>query len=416
MPDARDDFHRLYKLLDKHKKLALAVSGGSDSTALMVLVAQWARENDRLGDICVLSVDHALRENSDKEALQVCGWARGLGLECHVLVWQHDGHASKVQEKARAGRYALMGRWCAENNVEAIVTAHNSDDQAETMLMRLARGSGVDGLAAMGERSELFGAVVYRPLLDVSHQRLQAVLLEVDHDWIDDPSNYSEKFERVRVRGAMEAINKAGITTDHLNLSAKRLKRASAALEEITDQFMGQDVTVFDSGHCEVDRRAFEALPDDIAIRVLTRLLEWAGGSDELIRMAKVERLYEVLADGEQHTLGGARIAMRKTRFLIGREFGRIEADVQTGVKVWDKRFVFDRAQNVQPYGLFIDDDDRQRPEHLPFFIACSLPAFSDEKQNIRKIVVPHLDFADAGGVKLHSLPKGVAKAIAFRR
>jgi len=418
VPDAEAEFDRLYKLLDQHKKLALAVSGGSDSTALMVLAAQWARTKGRLGDICVLTVDHALRENSNKEAQQVCQWARALGLECHILVWQHDGHTAKIQEKARLSRYELMGQWCAENDVEGIVTAHNSDDQAETMLMRLARGSGVDGLAAMGGRSELFGAVVYRPLLDVSRQTLQDMLLEGGHSWIDDPSNYNEVFERVRVRGAMDAIQKAGIEAENINLSAKRLKRASRALDVMTDQFMAHGVAVFNSGHCEVDRQTFEALPDDIAIRVLSRLLEWAGGSHEPVRMAKIERLYEALTDSDQHTLGGARVALRKTSIVIGREFGRINTELAIGVDVWDNRFVFEQKQNVQPYGMFVDDDERQRSEHLPFFVICSLPVFinSYEKTSCKKerMVVPHLDFSDAGGVKLRSLPAGVAKVVAF--
>ena len=418
MPDAEGGFDRLYKLLDQHKKLALAVSGGSDSTALMVLAAQWARAQGRLDDICVLTVDHALRENSNKEAQQVCQWAQTLGLECHILIWQHDGHTVRIQEKARMSRYELMGQWCAENDVEGIVTAHNSDDQAETMLMRLARGSGVDGLAAMGERSDLFGAVVYRPLLDVSRQTLQDMLLEAGHSWIDDPSNYNEVFERVRVRGAMDAIHKAGIEVGNLNLSAKRLKRASRALDAMTDQFMAHGVAVFNSGHCEVDRQAFEALPDDIAIRVLSRLLEWAGGSHEPVRMAKVERLFEALADSDQHTLAGARVALRKTSIVIGREFGRIDTELASGVGVWDNRFVFSPTQNVQPYGMFVDDDERLRPEGLPFFVVCSLPVFinSPEKAPCKTegLVVPHLDFADTGGVKLRSLPAGVAKVVAF--
>ena len=450
MPNAETGFHHLHDLLGHHKKLALAVSGGSDSTALMVLVAHWAKQNNRLDDFSILSVDHSLRENSHKEANQVCAWAKALGLACQVLVWRHgeqltgDKQLTGLQEKARAGRYRLMGQWCADNEIDGIITAHNRDDQAETMLMRLARGSGVDGLAAMKERSELFGAVVYRPLLAVSRQTLQDVLRTAGHGWIDDPSNYNEKFERVRVRGAMAAVKKAGIDVGNLNLSARRLMRASAALEHMSDDFMAKAVTVFNTGHCEVDRSAFEALPDEIALRVLARLLEWAGGGDEPVRMAKIERLYGAIKNAgqktgakkytEKYTLAGARIALRKSCLVIGREFGRIEttiqADDQTGLQtslqngamVWDNRFVFKKphfAQPgwVQPYGLFIEDDDRQRPAQIPFFVACALPAFiegasADEK--VRKIIVPHLDFADAGSVQLRSLPRGVMSAVAF--
>ncbi len=407
MPDAKDDFHLLYQLLGEHKKLALAVSGGSDSTALMLLAADWARQNNRQNDIHVLTVDHALRRNSHKEAKQVYRAAKALGLPCHILIWQHQGQTSKIQETARRNRYKLMGEWCNANGFAGIITAHNSDDQAETMLMRLARGSGVDGLSAMNARSQLFGATVYRPLLDVSKHQLKKVVTNAGHDWIEDPSNQNEKFERIRVRSAMAAIEKSGIELSAINLSTKRLKRASSALETITDQFMTTSVTVYNTGHCEIDRKALQTLPDEIAIRTLTRLLEWAGGANEPVRMAKTERLFETLrsSNTEKHTLGGAHLAVRKNSLLIGREFGRITPDLRVGVREWDNRFTFTSRQNVQPYGLLIDHDDRDRPPQLPYFVACSLPAFLNDDKTI---TIPHLDFTDAGAVKLSSMPKGI--------
>lgn len=411
MPDAEGKFVPLFELLDKSNQLALAVSGGSDSVALMVLATQWATQNDRLGDVCVLTVDHALRENSTNEAKQVCQWALALGLKCQILTWQHEGQSSGIQQNARAARYQLMGDWCRENGVAGIITAHNSDDQAETMLMRLARGSGVDGLGGMAEQTEIFNTIIYRPLLGVSRAKLQNVLKEVDHRWLEDPSNKDEKFERVRVRGAMPAIHSSGIENPALNLSAQRLRRARNALDHFAEQFVATSVTVFKTGHCEVDRQAFEVQPDEIALRVLSRLLTWAGGAKIALRLAKVERLYEALTDtaAEKHTLGGAQLAMRKSTMIIGREYGRIDPNLQKGITTWDNRFTFANPENVLPYGLFIDKDHRVRPESLPYFVACSLPVFCDQPETI---IVPHIDGVGDDGIRLSTKPEGVKSAI----
>jgi len=407
VPDANAPFQPLFDRLNQHSKLALAVSGGPDSTALMWLAAQWAKTHGKLDSLYVLTIDHGLREAAPQDARQVCKWAKALGLQCNILSWQHDGPTSGIQEKARAGRYQLMANWCRDNGFDGVVTAHHRDDQAETMLMRLARGSGVDGLSAMAGRSEIFGLAVYRPLLEVSPDDLQQVLKNAGHDWLEDPANQNEQFERVRVRGSMTAIENAGVDSQALGLSAKRLRRARSALETMTDRFMADGVTVFETGHCEVDRATFEAQPDEICLRTLNRLIMWAGGGKIAVRMAKVERLLETLDTSNKHTLAGAQIAMRKNMFVIGREFGRIVPDLQRQVHVWDNRFIFNDTQNVQPYGLFIDQAPHQRPQSLPHFVACSLPAFFDQTG---KFTIPHLEPTTAGMIHLSSLPEGIVK------
>ena len=133
-----------------------------------------------------------------------------------------------------------MANWCRENGHAGVITAHTADDQAQTLLMRLARGSGIDGLAAMNPRAEIFGTIVFRPLLDISRKFLRDVLKSTGHDWLDDPSNEDQKFERVRVRDAMDEIEKIGINQTALILSAKRLNRAKAALIILADQFMNK--------------------------------------------------------------------------------------------------------------------------------------------------------------------------------
>lgn len=391
MASADEGFSPLYQLIDAPGKKALAVSGGSDSTALMVLAADYATKAGRLSDLCVLSVDHGLRDTAHGDAQMVCGWAKARGLNSHVLQWRHEEITSRVQEKARAGRYQLMAKWCRDNGFEAVVTAHHLEDQAETFLMRLARGSGLDGLSGMVARVEIYGVVIYRPLLEVSRARLKQVLREADQNWLEDPANENDKFERVRVREAMAGLAGAGIEADAMALSAKRLGRARRALEMATSQFVSEAVTIFETGYCEIDRAAFDEASEEIRLRVLDRLIMWAGGGEIAVRMAKLERLVEALAthEGEKHTLAGARLVVRKKTLIIGREFGRIDLGLQMGVMEWDNRFSFDEPRDVQPYGLFIDDDKRARPPEMPHFVACSLPVFVS---STGKICVPHLD------------------------
>jgi tRNA(Ile)-lysidine synthase len=420
--DDKDDFEQLFAVLDKHKKIALAVSGGSDSTALMVLAANWASDNARLEDIHVVTVNHQLRVNALQEAEQVCRWAQTLGLSATILQWQHDQPETAIQKKARQARYRLMGQWCTENGFAGVVTAHNRDDQAETLLMRLARGSGVDGLAAMAGQTVVEGTRVFRPLLAVSRARLQEVLQQANHGWINDPSNENDKFERVRVRAVLARLEQTGISRKSLALTARRAARASDGLEVMTDTAMAAAVVVFDTGHCQVDLCAFTALPEDIGIRVLGRLVDWAGGGEEYLKLAKLERLYHRLCDHrqDQYTLAGAQIVRRKAVIVIGREFGRVDPAICRGVRNWDKRFCFAESVDVAPYGLFIDDDDRPRSSDLPYFVACALPALC---RNGVLMVVPHLDNLDNDGgesgkkrPKLKRLPKGVTNHAVLSR
>ena len=196
---------RLFSPLLSYDHLALAVSGGSDSVALMVLAARWVQSQADAPNVTVLTVDHGLRPASAEEAAQVGRWARALGLDHAILGWRGAKPSSGLQAAAREARYALMSDWCLEHGAAAIVTAHTANDQAETVMMRLARGSGVDGLAGM-MRETLAPWPVLRPLLGVTRARLRAVLTAAGHDWIDDPSNDDTAFERIRMRQALDAL------------------------------------------------------------------------------------------------------------------------------------------------------------------------------------------------------------------
>ena len=192
--------------LRRFPRVALAVSGGPDSLALMQLAARLRAEFGV--SLTVLTVDHGLRESSGEEAAMVGRQAAALGLPHAILTWASgESRAASLQARARAARYDLMAAYCHAHDIQVLVTAHHLDDQAETFLMRLKRGSGLDGLAAIPERGAWAGIAVLRPLLDVQKARLVATLREADVRFVCDPSNHDPRFERARVRGSRDALS-----------------------------------------------------------------------------------------------------------------------------------------------------------------------------------------------------------------
>ena len=387
-PIGSEEAAKLLSCLGGFPLTALAVSGGGDSMALMHLAARWAGRQPEAPRLHVLSVDHRLRPEAAREAAFVCERAAALGLPCTVLHWQGDKPSSGIQAAARAARYALLGGWCAEHGA-ALVTAHTIEDQAETLLMRLARGSGVDGLSAMAARRtlDIDGTQVphLRPLLSVPRPRLRATLQALGVDWIEDPSNQDTTFERVRLRQALAACPDLHLPAEALALSAERIARARAALDAWRDDIIIRHASLSPYGHVEMPAAWLEGLPDEIALRVLARLITLTGHGGRP-SLADLERLLMWLksARDKARTLAGAHIEQRGESLLIGREPGRLSTTAaltgETPEVVWDGRFritaqdvrrplrICALARSTPPSGF------PRRPADLPGFVWDSLP------------------------------------------
>ncbi|HRK25635.1 MAG TPA: tRNA lysidine(34) synthetase TilS [Beijerinckiaceae bacterium] len=219
----------LFGRFDPLESVALAVSGGPDSTALLGL---WAGCRRGRGDV-VVTVDHGLRPEARGEAEAVGRFARRLGLEHVVLTWDGDKPASGVQEAARRARYSLMRAFVQARGLQGVVLAHTRDDQAETVLMRLVRGSGLRGLAGMTEFSNLDGLSLLRPLLAVSKARLVASCEANGWPFIRDPSNENAAFLRPRLRRLMPLLAAEGLTAERLSVLAERAAEADFLLDHV---------------------------------------------------------------------------------------------------------------------------------------------------------------------------------------
>lgn len=390
----------LFAGLAGHARLLLAVSGGADSMALMHLIARWRAHGradaTRDPEISVATVDHGLRPGSHAEALAVGDAARALGFPHHVLSWT-DRPRSRVQEAAREARYRLLTahlRAFGEPHA-ALVTAHTADDQAETLLMRLARGSGLDGLSAMAAARPLTPGgpgMLVRPLLGVGKHRLLATLRAGAIGWVEDPSNRDPAFERVRLREAAGTLAALGLTADKLALSARRLGRARLALDAALADFEARVLATNAGAYAAIERHALAAAPEDLRLRLFERVLAAYGGSAPPPRTAEVEALMQRLdhASNLTATLGGCLIAAGPSTVRVSREPGRaglptLPVPRDTTI-VWDDRFkiAIDRPApqasldvTVGPLGVGAYATIRTTLKTpLPSRIAATLPAF----------------------------------------
>jgi len=317
-PVGEDEAAGLLAPLSAFPAVVLAVSGGPDSLALMHLTARWVRATPHAPRLSVATVDHALRAESAAEAAAVGLAASSLGLPHAVLVWTGPKPATGVQRAAREARYALLAAHAHTTGAGAIVTGHQADDQAETVLMRLLAGSGPAGLAGMRPARPLGGLLLLRPLLGLPKARLVATVAAAGLVPVDDPGNASLRFARGRLRRLMPMLAAEGLDRDRLLRLAQRAARAEAGLVAAADDAFGRLVRQQEDG--VVLAPGFAALPEEIAVRLLLRACGAAQagtvkGRAGPTRLMRAERLTAALQAAHHdrqalvRTFAGCRVA-----------------------------------------------------------------------------------------------------------
>ena len=331
-PALRDaEANALFHGLENLPGLVLAVSGGSDSTALLVMAARWAKQlKKRRPKLLAVTIDHGLRPESAREAAAVKRLARRLGVSHRTLAWRGSKPKTGLQETARLARYALLAQAARREGYEHVLTAHTLDDQAETVLFRLARGSGVTGLAGMAYASPLpagrQGTIfVVRPLLHVAKSRLVATLKAARVTHSDDPSNRDPRFTRVRIRKGMPMLEREGLDAGRLALLARRARRADLALEAAVDEAVAELAPLPwpKAGPIALPAGRFGQIPAEVSLRLLGRAVACAGNEGP-VELGKLEALHAGLAASPdaarfRRTLAGAVVTRSGGRVVIER-------------------------------------------------------------------------------------------------
>jgi tRNA(Ile)-lysidine synthase len=317
--------------------IVLAVSGGPDSLALMWLAARWRHALTRGPRLLAVTIDHGLRREAAREAREVKRLARSLGLTHRTMRWTGAKPKSGLPAAARSARYRLLVKAARESGATHILTAHTRDDQAETLLMRLVRGSGIAGLSAMARESEREGVRLARPLLDVPKSQLIATLRKAKLGFADDPTNRDVSFTRPRLRALMPALAAEGGDARNLARLASRLARANTAIELLVDGAeryltLRDRMTAAPSDADVVaaksfDARAFAAMSDEIRLRLLLRAIN-RFGHEGPAELGKVEVLLSALDEAMaesgakrrprlKQTLAGALISLADDRISV---------------------------------------------------------------------------------------------------
>jgi tRNA(Ile)-lysidine synthase len=274
-------------------RVLLAVSGGADSTALLLLAQRWRRRRTRGPELVAATVDHGLRRGSRTEAKAVGALARRLGVRHEILSWRGAKPKMGIEAAARAARYRLLGAFARRLGAETVATAHTLDDQAETVLMRLAAGSGPAGLAGMRPRDRRDGILLVRPFLAVRKARLVATLARAGIAWVDDPMNADPAFARVRLRAAGAALAREGLTAERLGRLAARMARFEEAVGAAVETARARVAHPQRPGH--FDGRALLAAPEEVALRLLATAIVGAGvpcRAEKPLRLQRLEALW----------------------------------------------------------------------------------------------------------------------------
>ena len=340
----------LFADLAAEPALVLAVSGGPDSTALLHLVARWRTTLRPSPRLVAVTVDHGLRPEAKREAAAVKQLSERLEVEHATMRWTGEKPSTGIQEAARLARYRLLRTAARRAKAHCVVTAHTLDDQAETVLFRMARGSGLAGLCGMARRVPIddlargtgqpidqfrsghgqgaghsSDVMLVRPLLDVPKTRLIVTLRQAGIVYAEDPSNADPRFMRARLRRLMPALADEGLTPRCLVRLARRVRRSEVAHEAIVAWAAGRLGLGADTRKVVVSSVDWRAFPDEIALRLLGRAIG-AIGTEGPVTFGKLEALSDALnaalvggATRFRRTLAGAMVSLQKNCIVIER-------------------------------------------------------------------------------------------------
>ena len=369
--------------------LGVAVSGGSDSLSLLYLIDAWSNKKNL--KIVILTVDHNLRNGSADEALYVGELCNKLGLIHKTLFWDHEDIEGNLSASAREARYRLMQNSIPSDAI--LITGHTLDDQAETFLMRLRRGSGVDGLASMAEQSYLSfgndGITIFRPLLDFERQTLRKVLKFYKVDWIEDPTNNDQSFERVRVRDLLARFVEIGIDKNTIGRTALLMQSAKTALNHFASDCY-EKFGSCDNGDIIFDFSEFSKQPLDVKRRLISAAQKWISNQKYRPRLSQVDALINSIDEKVTFSGSGTICYFHNNSIRITREANACVCEIEASNDViFDRRWKLIALENCKDLTIkclgedgytFLEPCIRKK---IPYKTIIALPALFNDNNLI---------------------------------
>lgn len=336
-------------------RIGVAVSGGGDSVALVLLMQRWA--GPRGVQLDAATVDHGLRPESAAEAARAGELCTRLGIGHSVLRWQGWDGSGNLQDTAREARRRLLADWAGAAGIAHVALGHTRDDQAETVLMRLARGSGVEGLAGMAPVRRGRGITWLRPLLGIDRATLRDFLRTEGQPWADDPSNADLRFDRVRARQALAVLAELGISAAGLADTAQAMESARVALAHAASDLAGH-LRIDAAGDLRIARAPFQAAPADTRERLAAHLLRLLSGAVHRPRRAALRNLLDAVSQGGSGTLHGCVVAAEEGDagpcLRFGREWQAVRGLAGEPEGIWDGRWRVTPATGLSAAGLHV--------------------------------------------------------------
>ena len=348
---------------------AVAVSGGIDSMVLLYLSAQQYTNYVPI----ILTVNHGLRPEAEQEALFVFQYSQNLNLKCHILNWYGKKPKSNIQSSARRIRYSLLLQWCNENKINYLMIAHQKNDQAENIMIRLERGSGLDGLAGMQENTYLNGICILRPLLSVSRKELILYANKKNIPWINDSSNDNKKYRRTLYRNMLKISENPEDLINRLYLTSIHIKRSLNCILHYVRLAIDQCLEFSELGFINIKLNIFLDLPEEISLRLLTYSIMCIGQQKYKPRYNKLSKIFYKIINNEfntTQTLGHCKIKKNQDNTIsITREISKIKDIIISSFSnisiEWDNRFKI-RIINSNDHNVTLSSlNNNYIPEHL---------------------------------------------------
>jgi len=322
------------------KKVAVAISGGSDSMALFLLLKKFLSRNVK---IVGLTIDHNLRSQSEKEASQVSKTIKSFDIEHHTLRWEHKTINSNVQNKAREARYELLIKFCQKNDINHLFVGHHFDDQAETVLMNIFRGTGIDGLVGMRSTREDREVKILRPLLSLTKKMIEDYLSVKKVSYISDPSNYNENFTRVQVRKLLSSKVVPQDLTQRLNLLSSNAKRVKQFLENTTRETFVSICRWGNYGEITAVFKDLQQLDEEILGRVINLIFKKLH--NKFLYPVRLNSLLKIITLIKSHEMVSMTLAQCKILcagdmiyFFKENKYIETEKELCVGDNIWDGR------------------------------------------------------------------------------